>query len=377
MSELCACAESFLLSVYDEEEGLFPFSTRLQGGKFVNDYSHPHTVRYSINSLLGLRREAQFNPHAQVSVTEVDRMVDRFLDRQYRAIRSPADFGLLSLLLADRGPAPELERTLHKLGEVAAEPSALRRLSLQDLSWILWGTTSAAQRKLAGAARIAHDVFSVVRNDFVDASSGLATHRRSLYRRGLVSFGSTVYFLRSSYEYSRFAGDPYAHQLFSDGVQKMIDVQGPSGEWPWLLRVRTATPIQFYPVFSVHQDSMAMLFLLPALDDGMNGVRRAVNRSFAWALGRNELGVPMLWSEPYFAYRSVERTDMFPRLQRYLRATCNVALGQQDGPAHGTGVRLNPECRSYHLGWILYAWAGRSDVPGTEGQRLRALTAAG
>ena len=377
MTDLCACAESFLLSVYDEEQGLFPFSTRLQNGSFVNDYAHPHTVRYSINSLLGLRREAQFNPRAQVSVTDVDRMVDRFLDRQYRSVKSPADFGLLTLLLADRGPAPELEHTLRKLGELAAAPSALRRLDIQNLSWILWGATAAAERKLAGGARIAHDVFAVVRDNFVDARSGLATHRRSLYRRGLVSFGSTVYFLRSSYEYARFADDAHAYSLFTEGVQKMIDVQGPLGEWPWLLRVRRAQPIQFYPVFSVHQDSMAMLFLLPALDEGMDGVQQAVDRSFAWALGRNELGVPMLWSEPYFAYRSVERKDVFPRLQRYLRATRNVALGQQDGPAHGAGVRLNPECRSYHLGWILYAWAGRSDVPGAEGERLRALTAAG
>ena len=27
---------------------------------------------------------------------------------------------------------------------------------------------------------------------------------------------------------------------------------------------------------------------------------------------------------------------------------------------------VNRECRSYHLGWILYAWAGRPDQPRLE-----------
>lgn len=376
MTDLCACAESFLLGVYSDAEGLFPFSTRLEDGVFVNDFEHPHTIRYTVNSLLGLRRAAQLNGQGAIGVAEVDRMIDRFLDRQYDSISSPADFGLLALLLAERGPSAHLGRALDQLAALARRPQALRKLNLQDLGWILWGASAAGQRKIAGAERTAQRVFRVVREDFVDERSGLATHSLSLYRRGLVSFGSTVYFLRSSYEYGLFARDPEAHRLFADGVQKMIGIQGPLGEWPWILRARTGLPVEFYPLFSVHQDSMAMLFLLPALDEGMPGVREAIDRSFAWALGRNELGIPMLWNEPHFAYRSIERSDRFPRPRRYLRAARNIALRRDSRTVSGNGLRLNPECRSYHLGWILYAWAGRTDVPGTEGQRLHVLKAA-
>jgi hypothetical protein len=377
MTDLCACAESFLLGVYSDAEGLFPFSTRLEHGGLVHDFEHPHTVRYTINSLLGLRRAAHLNPDAQVSVAEVDEMIDRFLDRQYDSISSAADLGLLALLLAESDAAPQLAVTLGRLERLASDRRALRGLNLQDLGWMLWGSSSAAQRKAGQARAVADQVFDVIRADFVDRRSGLATHSRSLYRRGLVSFGSTVYFLRSMYEYGRVTGSVEAQRLFREGVRNMIDIQGPLGEWPWILRVRTARPVEFYPVFSVHQDSMAMLFLLPAVDEGMPRVREAISRSFDWALGRNELGVPMLWSEPYFAYRSVERNDRFPRPRRYVRAARNIALRRQSQTASGSRVRLNPECRSYHLGWILYAWAGRSDVPGTEGQRLPALTTAG
>ena len=78
----------------------------------------------------------------------------------------------------------------------------------------------------------------------------------------------------------------------------MLELQGPRGEWPWMISVRTGIPLDFYPVFGVHQDSMAMLFLLPALDDGLVDVESAIDASLAWSLGDNELGEPMYGRDP-------------------------------------------------------------------------------
>jgi hypothetical protein len=374
VSDLCEGAVAFLLNVYDEDAGLFPFSTRLAEGRLVRDFAHPHTRRYTINSFLGLRRAALCEPSAP-SPERVDAMIERFLERQFEKVSSRADLGLLALLLSERDDHGPRDEVLAQLAATASNVHALRASNLQELGWMLWGTSVAARTGAREAEAAAGRIFEVLCDDYVDDRTGLARHSRRLYRRGLVSFGSTVYFLRSMHEYAQLSGSDQAERLFVDGVSRVLGLQGPSGEWPWIISVGSARAVEFYPVFGVHQDSMAMLFLHPALDKDVPWTREAIERSFAWALGQNELGIPMLMSQPHFAYRSIERAEPLGRELRYVRALTNIMMGRSSRVAMGTRVRINPECRSYHLGWILYAWAGRQDLPGTDGERLRVLTA--
>src|SRR5206468_5926508 len=139
-------------------------------------------------------------------------------------------------------------------------------------------------------------------------------------RRNVVSFGSTVYYLRALYEYGTTFDHRISLELFDRAVQSMIDVQGPLGEWPWLIDVASGRPVDPYPIFTVHQDSMSMLFLHPALDRGAPRAREAIARSLAWVAGENEVATPMIRREPIVAYRSLERRDLAPRVRRYLRS---------------------------------------------------------
>ena len=125
------------------------------------------------------------------------------------------------------------------------------------------------------------------------------------------------------------------------GVEAIVRIQGDRGEWPWLISVRGGVPLDTYPVFAVHQDSMSMLFLLPALESELN-VREAIGKSFAWIRGRNELSTPMIERGPFVAYRSIERTEGMPRARRYLRATIGSVTGAKgnrrtDGAFDSTG----------------------------------------
>ena len=120
-----------------------------------------------------------------------------------------------------------------------------------------------------------------------------------------------------------------------------------------MIDVATGSAFDLYPVFAVHQDSMAMLFLLPALADGDARAAAAIDTSLAWTSGANDLHIAMTTREPSFlAYRSIERREAMPKLRRYGR----FALRQAADPVSSQRLRLNPECRSYHLGWVLYAW---------------------
>jgi hypothetical protein len=243
-----------------------------------------------------------------------------------------------------------------------------------------WGLDASAAAGNRTAARIADRLFALIDEEYVHEGTLLPRHSSELYRRNVVSFGAIVYFLRAVYEHARRTGDARTRAIFRSGVEHMLAAQGPQGEWPWLYAVATGRPAELYPVYAVHQDSMAMLFLLPALDEGIPGVRSAIERSLAWTFGANELGEPMYVDAPFRAYRSIERSDSFPRAGRYLRALRGIATGRPAAPARGRRVRINAECRSYHPGWILFVWSARPDLlvelggPAPVTTRLRALS---
>lgn len=61
-----------------------------------------------------------------------------------------------------------------------------------------------------------------------------------------------------------------------------------------MIDVRTGMPIDRYPIFTVHQDSMAMLSLFPAQAYGVPGVEKASERGVRWNLSHNELAACLI-----------------------------------------------------------------------------------
>jgi hypothetical protein len=237
------------------------------------------------------------------------------------------------LLVEGNRDALLLDEIAARVG-AASRGSAGRGLALQDLCWMLWGASVAARSGVARAEPVAHELFALVDGTFVDRDSLLARHSLGRYRSRIVSFGATVYFLRAVYEYAVLTGSTRPARLFEHGVEAILRIQGAQGEWPWMISVRTGISLDFYPVFGVHQDSMAMLFLLPALDDGVADVADAIRLSLAWSLGANELGEPMYGRDGFFAYRSIRRSEPFFRQRRYLRS---LARAVTDRPGSRPG----------------------------------------
>lgn len=365
LGELGSASVSLLESMYRPEDALFPFSTRLGARGLEHTFEHRHTIRYTINTLLGVQRAAQSDgddPFLQGT----DGMVDRFLELHLGETGNPADLGLLLLLLAEGGRDEALLGDLIRRIGGTVERTPVGSFTIQDLGWMLWGASVAARLGAPGAGNLADGLFAIVDESFVDRDSLLARHSLSRHRSRIVSFGGTVYFLRAAYEYAALTGESRPARLFENGVRAMVRIQGPQGEWPWMISVRTGIPLDFYPVFGVHQDSMAMLFLLPALDDGLVDVEEAIARSLAWSLGENELREPMYGGDRFFAYRSIRREQRLFRQRRYARSLARALVDRPGSLTGGKGLMVNRECRSYHLGWILFAWAGRSDQPRLE-----------
>jgi hypothetical protein len=268
---------------------------------------------------------------------------------------------LLTVALSERGD-DAAERTVRRLAAAVAD-GKVERLALQEVSWMLWGLCAAARTGVTGSEAAARSLFRVLHGRFLNRDSLLGRHSSNPLRSHVVSFGATVYWLRALYEYASTFDDEYVDALFRFSTWRVMQIQGPLGQWPWMIAVASAQPVDPYPVFSVHQDSMSMLFLQPALERGVDGVEEAIGQSLAWVLGGNELEVDMVVPEPFFVYRSIQRKENLERARRYTRSLWRTVARRPSSYASEGTLRVNSECRSYHLGWVLYAWSGRSDLP--------------
>ena len=114
------------------------------------------------------------------------------------------------------------------------------------------------------------------------------------WRRSFASFATQTYLMLACYNYHGAFGDERALRLANACARKLISLQGPQGEWPWFYRVPTGKVVDFYEVYSVHQDSMAPAWLEHAERHGVAGATEAIVRGFEWILGNNQRGQSML-----------------------------------------------------------------------------------
>jgi hypothetical protein len=192
---------------------------------------------------------------------------------------------------------------------------------------------------------------------FFDAPFGL--------RRRFSSFATQTYLSIACYQYGEFAGDASALVMADTCVRNLIALQGPQGEWPWFFDAVSGRVVDFYEVYSVHQYGMAPALLEWAERFGQRGSRDALVRGFNWVLGQNQLGRTMLVPELSLTLRSqVHKGELTTKAPLVLRAVKNAWLGNGERLIDGTDVEVRLECRSYELGWILWSFGRRTDLPG-------------
>lgn len=362
MNSYCVAALDYLPHCYDADAARFSYLTKIgEHCEIANDFVTEGWLRYTINTYLGLS-EAERHGGVIPWLGDVQGSVEKFLALHEAEITNSGDLGLLLVLLRAASPNhPAVARSIARLAAVIADETTSRGLNMQDLAWMLWGACNWYGDPSARV--LATRCFGVIRDQFVDQRTGLPRHSIKAYRRHAVSFGSIVYFLRAMYEYGEASGSIEAGELFARCLSRVLALQAEDGAWPWLIDVRSGVPIDLYPVFSVHQDSMAMLFLFPAQMLGIGPLDAVIERSFNWNYGFNELAVPLVGSRGGSAWfdRSIERDERWTRARRYMRG---LGPAKREFPARTSSIRLNQECRSYHLGWVLYAWSGRG-LPST------------
>jgi hypothetical protein len=339
------------------EDGRWSHIYHLDGRASPNE-SLPHSdVFYTLNVLLGMSRVAELPDSINLSQIFYRNVV------QLTTLPVPKYAFGMALWAAAQLELEMPEEAARGLRALLADRAQWETFRAQDLGMLLTGVVAQARagaKEWAGFAgplyRFLKERFHGGSGFFFDAPSGL--------RRRFASFATQIYLSMACYHYGEYADDLSAVTAATNCVRKLIALQGPQGEWPWFFDAASGRVLDFYEVYSVHQYGMAPALLECAERNGVLGARDALVKGFKWVLGENQLGQSMLVPELSLSIRSqVRKNELMTKTPRMLRAIKNAGLGRASGLIDSSGVGLRLECRSYELGWILWSFGQRSDLP--------------
>lgn len=255
---------------------------------------------------------------------------------------------------AVQGMAP-----LALLAEAGLDPAsleaALPAFTSMELGWLVSGllhagtpalqaVCTAALRELEGRLGRGHLVFR--------HASARAPARHRLRGR-IANFADQVYPLQAFAFAAIARGDTARRDLADRCGAHLVAAQGPLGQWWWHHDAATGRVAELYPVYSVHQHSMAPMALRALALAGGRNHAGAVTRSRDW-LQANELGIDLVEPASGIIWRSIEREEgRAARLLRHGRILFGRGAPERAQPR----FRLNREIRPYEWGWLLYATA--------------------
>jgi hypothetical protein len=334
-------------------------------GRAQPNESLPHSdVFYTLNVLLGLSRVSSvpFNLDLRSIFEHNVALLTRLPMATYAfgmALWASAELGV-----EIRGDSRDA------IDRILSEKGNWPTFRAQDLGMILSGVVAQARRDPGRWSALAAEL-SAFLIDRYHCRSGLFFDAARGVRRRFSSFATNTYLTLACYHYGQFANDLRFIQIANDCTRKLIALQGPAGEWPWFFDTPTGRVVDFYEVYSVHQYGMAPAFLECAEQHGVTEAREALSKGFRWVIGDNPLGKPMLMPDLHLTIRSqVRKHELHTNEKRVLRALTNVLLRRSSALVDPADVVLRLECRSYELGWILWSFGKRTDLPELSGHPM-------
>jgi hypothetical protein len=314
-------------------------------------------VFYTLNVLLGLARVRRVPRSVNLSET--------FQKNASHLVTLPVSkyaFGVALWAGAElRLALPD--HTLCHIDAMLSDKSKWASFRAQDLGMIIAGVVAQAKVDQQKWSPTAVGLFAFLIDRYC-SPSGLFFDAAFGPRRRYASFASQTYLTLACYAYGELMNDNRAIEIANTCTRKLIARQGPNGEWPWFFDAASGLVVDLYEVYSVHQCGMAPAFLECAQQHGVLEARSAIIKGFNWVLGQNQLAVPMLAPDLPLTIRSqVRKGELHTKKWRALRALRNSILGREATLIDPADLELRRECRSYELGWILWSFGQRCDLP--------------
>jgi hypothetical protein len=169
------------------------------------------------------------------------------------------------------------------------------------------------------------------------------------------SFADQVYPIYALTRFAQAGGASSAFRRAQDCAEAICRAQGPLGQWWWHYDAATGRVVQTYPVYAVHQDGMAPMALFALGEAIQLDFSGPIYIGLGWIGGENELGSDLCDTSSGVIWRNIHRRSNWRKYYHEVRELVRPAGNAESDE----DLKILFECRPYHLGWLLYAFAGR------------------
>ena len=353
--ELKTLALSGVPSMLNREKQLFCYKLRRTETGLVQEGL---SRRYTMMTLLGLQECANRGMQLPADIKQI--FANMLLDTSW--IDNLGDLG--TLLWTCAALSPERVRDVSSSLEVEGALGRFPEASEGRTTEIAWFLSGLAHVHLAGLDDACFEAIAAKTFELLVNNQGAHGFFRHLARRatlaGVVrgrigSFADQVYPIYALTQFGRAYGVPSAMQRAKACADAICRAQGELGQWWWHYDASTGRVAQRYPVYSVHQDGMAPMALF-ALGEAMKlDFSAPILKGLAWIYGDNELNRDLRDESAAVIWRSIYRPKDWKKYRDEIGEY--VSPGMASKPVENLTILF--ECRPYHLGWLLYAFAGR------------------
>lgn len=337
--------------MYLKSEQIFSASYLVNADRTVNLRNSDQEYRYSMNTIMGIHRVRAVGGDVFFDVESCYRHLASMVVQQTSSVENIVATVWAGMCIGMKVPA-EVLSLFHGILNSAVQA---RKLTAQGLAWAIAACAEGTREYWERA----NGLTRVVIERYIHPHSMLVRHLPVGARRDWASFAASCYMSYAFLRLARQTADEGTRDIGLRIARSLVKLQGPQGQWGWFYHVPSGKVIDYYPVYSVHQHAMAPFFLLEAIDQGYDEFRDPLVKGFRWILGNNELRQSMVDGQHHVIWRSVMRHGPASRLARFGRALGMTHSGRGSGIAEMDSLRINTECRSYELGWALWAFAGR------------------
>lgn len=358
---LCNTAKQGLTNGYINSSVQLPYTTRLKDCKQVKIIGK--SLRYAAISQIGIARWLDY--HAE-DKTLLPNLFPAILSR-ISEIQHMGD-AALTLWAAIESKESKPDRFVDVVLSLWSHQRDL--CNAVELGWVVQAAvlcTKSENRQWAERIRpLLDDAYSRLKSLYCPQQRLFRRHNRKgrlKVGRTISCFADQIYPILAMASYGVAFNDDWSIRCAASVVESICKFQGPLGQWMWHYDVNSGKVCEEYPIFSVHQDAMAPMAILAA--DKVSGADHTKNIELGlrWLLGNNELKENLIVPEKGIIWRDIERREL-PKFSRFARSVCCVLQADQCHRLLGKpiwGFQVNRECRPYHLGWILYAWADHTN----------------
>lgn len=362
---LCSIALTRLPRMIDPATGLVVF--RADGDRLAPSGA---SLRYTAMAAIGLERAAECGLGCGV---DLDQLYEA-LDATLAGSNNVGDLGLVlwAAALHDQRLAERVLRELGEFGDLACTRRGTM-VHTTELAWVVIGLAEALAADIGNERDVRARLDRAFRRLLEQrGASGLMCFARPLSRARFTSprallQGELGFFDAQAYSILAFlrrdgtTGDPDAREAARVIGEHLLHHQHPLGQWGWHYNARTGALVDLYPVYSVHQDGMAPMALLP-LERALGlPTTPAVARGVEWLFGKNELGERLADERRGLIWRSIRRRAPGAAIVYPLKAASMLGAGRRlDLGARLAGsdaLEVDREMRPYHLGFCLLAFS--------------------